>query len=108
MTINGENGEFKLPAGYATTHVGKYKGIPVMAITDGAGPNVIVGGRSYKKHLVSLQLPSHEEAVELAQRVVDNGPGVYDAWFDYKDQSQSMEAFNYMMACMASKKRSVE
>lgn len=97
--------EFELPKGCAVTNVGRFKNMPVRAVTDSIGPNVIVGGRDYRVHLVSLQLSSHEEAVELAQRVVNNGPGIYDGWFDYKDETQSADAFTYMMMCMSSRRK---
>lgn len=61
-------------------------GSRVTALTDGAGPQVVVSGQGI--HLLSLPLGSHEDAVRLAASVICSGSAeIYADWMDMNSAS---------------------
>ena len=73
------------------------KGNKVIAATDSAGPQVIVKGRGV--HLLSKPLKDHEEAVALGKRVVKEGQGCYNEWFDLMEGGVGMNLFSLFGGC---------
>lgn len=74
--------------GAATYEAGKTpEGYRVLAATDMAGSQVIVGGREEDVHLLSRPFPSHVGAVRMARLVVEKGTTVYEKWIDMKTAS---------------------
>jgi hypothetical protein len=62
------------------SELGEKDGAKVSAVTDAAGPQVIVKGPNI--HLLSLPLKNHRAAVALGKKVVKRGTGVYPDWMD--------------------------
>jgi hypothetical protein len=67
------------------TECGHYGNLQVQAVTDSAGPQVIVCGKDKDEkqvHLLSRPLKNHQAAEELGYKVVAEGPDCYKKWFD--------------------------
>jgi hypothetical protein len=77
------------PAGFQLTECGEIDGCKIRAITDAAGPQVVVSGQ---KQLLSWPLGCHEDAVELGKLVSQNGIDWYDEWFDISDPTDNLFA----------------
>jgi hypothetical protein len=86
-TIKGFETQVSSENGYIymmITEIGDHDGNTILAVTDGMGPNVIYGNSKCPKHLLSGTLHSHTEAVELAAKILVDGPGIYDGWRNLK------------------------
>ena len=62
------------------TICGRIKGATVKAITDAAGPQVVVKGNGI--HLLSRPAGNHSHAVKLGNKIVKEGIDSYDGWTD--------------------------
>ena len=77
-----------------TTYIGIREGIPIEAVTDKMGPQVIVGGDSYLIHFLSPVQESHRQAVRLGRRVLKQGFQVCDTtWTNIKTESKGAGMF---------------
>ncbi len=72
------------PKGCELTELGyDPQGNKITAITDIAGPQVVVKGPD--THLLSRPMSDHAAAIELGKWVVADGITVYDEWFDLRE-----------------------
>lgn len=73
------------------TELGYYKKLKVTAITDTAGPQVIVKG--VKTHLLSRPLKDHAAAVKLGKQIVEKGINAYKNWYNLNKMDLAASLF---------------
>ena len=74
------------------TKCGYHKKIKVTAVSDAAGHQVIAICEKEKIHLLSRPLATHEEAVQLGNKVVAEGTEVYKKWFNLNNTAENLFA----------------
>lgn len=71
------------------TRLGDLDGVPVLAVTDSAGSNVIIGGHQHKIHYLSPNYTSHDTAILCGRAVLTIGR-VPEEYTDMKDEKAGM------------------
>ncbi len=86
--------KWKLRKSLKVTKIGIREGIPIEAVTDAMGPQVLVGGDKHAMYRLSPVQVSHRQAVKLGRRVFKEGFQVCDkTWANLKAESTGEAMF---------------
>lgn len=86
------------------TKIGKLCGSPVIAVTDDAGSNVIVGGSEHIHWLLSPDCKNHADAIDQAKKLVE-GKQLPDIYTDMRGPDAESRSLGFLLIASCRSRR---